>query len=238
MADLSFIQSSGSTILVGSDSTGNETFPAAVDSAGNQQVIINNVGQKTMAASVPVVLASDQTVILISKTDGFKSTYSASSKGTISSSSATDIFTFYGNATKTVKILKITLSAAALNATLIDVQLIKRSTNNTGGTSASIAGVAYDSTNIASTSTLRSYTTNATTLGTSLGAIRSDKFIVAVTAPPGSAISPVSTLIYEFGANFGQALVLRGINEGVAINLGSATIAGSSFDISLEWTEE
>lgn len=42
MADLNQLQSSDSTKVVGSDSSGNETNPLAVDSSGNAQTVINN----------------------------------------------------------------------------------------------------------------------------------------------------------------------------------------------------
>jgi hypothetical protein len=75
--------------------------------------------------------------------DGNKATYSANILGLVSVATATDIFTIYGSATKTIKILRIGISATQTTGGAVNIQLIKRSTANTGGTSASSTAVVH-----------------------------------------------------------------------------------------------
>jgi hypothetical protein len=72
MGDLSDIQASLSMKLAGADAlTGIETYWAFVDQYGTQAVVIRDtagnalIGQKTMAGSLPVVIASDQTPVQV-----------------------------------------------------------------------------------------------------------------------------------------------------------------------------
>lgn len=158
--------------------------------------------------------------------------YSAAKTGLASVATATDIFTITGSASKTIKITKIGISTTRTTSGNVDILLLKRSTANSGGTSAAVTAVPHDSTNAAATGTVLSYTANPTT-GTLVGAIRSEKNFIN-TVGGGST----DKIIWEFGQDISQPIVLRGTAEVLAINLNSVTINGSSFNISLEWTEE
>src|SRR5204863_4895248 len=102
-------------------------------------------------------------------TDGQKATYGASITGLVVAASATDIFAITGSATKIVRITRLRISGVRTTGTDTDIQLIKRSTANTGGTSTNPTKVAYDSNDPASTATINAYTANPTGLGTAIG---------------------------------------------------------------------
>jgi hypothetical protein len=171
------------------------------------------------------------TSFLAVPTDGTKATYSASTLNLITDTSATDIFTITGSGTKTIRIHKIIVSATRTVSGNIDLLLIKRSTANTGGTSSAATIVPFDSTNVAATAIVNSYTANPT-LGTTVGIISNRKvFLNTVTT------GITDYCVYEFG-NLNQCVVLRGTSQVLAINLNATTITGSSFNISIEFIEE
>src|SRR6185295_897807 len=159
--------------------------------------------------------------------------YAAAVVGLVAAATPTDVFTIYGSGTKTVRIIRVEVSATENTAAIRDVVLIKRSTANTGGTSTSPTRVTYDSSNAAATATVLAYTANPT-LGTGVGNIRTAKIDVPATNLVGST----DRIMWTFGDRPSQAVVLRGTSEGLAVNLNSVTSANNSFDISIEWTEE
>lgn len=161
-------------------------------------------------------------------------TYSAAATNFAPAASATDVFTITGSATKTVRIKRITFTMVQTTAAARDVQLIKRSTANSGGTSVARTAVPNDSSSPAGTATVLSYTANPT-LGTTVGAIRARKVFV-------STITGNNSNCDEFAIDFGddqrQAPVLRGTGEVLAINLNGVTSAGNLACANVEWTEE
>jgi hypothetical protein len=166
--------------------------------------------------------------------DGQKATYSAAIAGLAPAALATDIFTFYGSASKIIRVLKICVSATQTTAGDISVILISRSAVNTGGTSAAVTAVSYDTNNAAATATPLSYTANPTALGATVGNVRATKIF----APPAAATTEGSILVWNFCDVPGQAFVLRAAAQGLAINLAGVTVTGGSFNISIDWTEE
>ena len=163
--------------------------------------------------------------------DGQKATYSANVTGLVPAIAATDVFTLTGSATKTIRVTKVGLSGTQTTAGPINIQLIKRSTANSAGTSAAASAMPHDSNSAAATATALSYTANPT-LGTVIGTMRSSKlFLPTVTGAP-------QFLEWLLGSGPAQAVVLRGVSQVLAINLNGATLAGSGFDFYIEWTEE
>lgn len=171
--------------------------------------------------------------LVVTRTDGYKQTYSATSAAFSSANTATDIFTITGSATKTVRINKISLSCTQTTAGYFDVFLVKRSTANTGGTSAAVTAVPNDSANSAATATVLSYTVNPTT-GTLVGNVRGKKVFV----PAPATASGASDQDILFGDANGQSLVLRGTAQVLAINFNAATLTGDLCIAFVEWTEE
>lgn len=235
MADLNFSQGadpvsiyndqSGNQLAVNSDGS---TYVRLLDQAGTAITL----GQKVMASSLPVVIASNQTTIPVS-TEGSKATYAAAFVGLVVAATPTDVFTITGSATKTIRVtsLRFTVSTTAGSGILINASLVKRSTADTGGTSTTATAVPYDSNNAAGTAVVRGYTANPT-LGTAVGPIRAIRYA----ATPASV--PNQEAFFEFGTRPAQAVVLRGTSEQLCLNFGSTTITGDIVDVSIEWTEE
>lgn len=166
--------------------------------------------------------------------DGYKATYSAGITGLIVANTATDIFTITGSSTKTIRVTRIEVTGTQTNPTNINLLCVKRSTANSGGTSTAPTAVPHDSSNAAATATILAYTANPTT-GTLVGTIRTQKICVDIVNKPSTA---TPNYFWDFGIRPSKAIVLRGTSEVLAINLNSQTVAGNSFNINIEWTEE
>jgi hypothetical protein len=173
-------------------------------------------------------------VIYVSQLDGRRSTYTAYTAAFTAATTATDIFTIQGSATKIIRILRVEIYVTQTTAAAGNIFLIKRSAANTGGTSVAATRAPFDSVSAAATATVQHYTANPTALGASVGNIRAFRGIVP--APTTVINNPVAS--WEFGTKSGSAIVLRNINELLAVNLSGVTITGNSFIIGCEWTEE
>lgn len=164
--------------------------------------------------------------------DGQKATYSASIVGVaIASSNTTDVFAIAGSASKIIRITRIGFSGAQTGTGQRDVALIRRSTINTGGTSVAVANVSLDTTNAAATASVVYYTANPT-LGTSAGMIRSARLLFGASGINSDNYS------WDFGTRPAQAVVLRGANQQLVINLNGVSSGGTVVAINVEWTEE
>lgn len=179
-----------------------------------------------------VTLGDATTPFVVYGTDTVKATYSSASTALVPPASPTDIFTITGSVGKTIRVTRLAISGTQTTAATRDILLIKRSTANTGGTSTTLTNVAHDSTSAASSATIRAYTVNPTSLGTAVGTVRTRKVFVAGTATNSDEF------IVEWGPRNAQSIVLRGVNEVLAVNLNGATSAGNNFNINIEWTEE
>jgi len=157
-------------------------------------------------------------------------TYSAVANSIVPTTAATDLVTIYGSATKTINILNVWVTGVQTTAGQAQVLLIKRSTVNTAGTSTAPAKIPYDSNDAAATATFLAYTANPT-LGTAIGNIRGDRAFL-----PGLATATDAQGLYWSFIN-GKSMILRGVNQGVCINLNGATLAGGSINVTIEWTE-
>jgi len=258
VADLTELQAAQAVKIAGSPNSGIEDNFAEVDANNNLKVIDTSAGPVTpgiVAANssltggqfntaLPTLTNAQQSSIQLDSSgrlivtnapiDGFKATYSAAITDLATAALATDIFTITGSATKTVRITKLWFFTEQTTAALDDILLIKRSTANSAGTSTAPAKVPYDSNNAAATATVLAYTVNPT-LGTTVGLMRSYN----MEGSTGSGGQNVPVYLFEqFGDGPSQAIVLRGTGEVLAFNLNSITIAGSKFNISIEWTEE
>ena len=163
--------------------------------------------------------------------DGLKHTYSASVTGLVGV--AGDIATIFGSATTTIRVTRVEFSGVATAGANMDVSLVTRSAVDTAGTPAAMTAVPHDSNSPAATATgLNSYTA-APTPGTAVGTIRSVKANIGV-ATTGVENAPQ---VWDFGNGPKKAVVLRGIAQGLCLNVG-ATQAGALYDIDIEWTEE
>lgn len=156
-------------------------------------------------------------------------TYSAVASVT-AVASATDIAILPGSASKTIYVTKVTISGKQTTAGMVEALLIKRSTANSGGTSAAMTAVPHDSSDAAASAAPLSYSANPTT-GTAVGTVRRAQLAV------GQGTSVVNEQqVFDFGAS-GKPIVLRSVAEGLAVNLGGVTVTGGVFDVAFEWYE-
>lgn len=141
-------------------------------------------------------------------------------------SSTTDNFVLPGNATNTVIMTRLTLTCTETTASIINVEVIKRSSADTGGTSATFTIPPTDSNFAAAVSAPLSYTGTGPTAGSSVGDL--DNAQVGC----GTATNNFND-IYVY---LGGPVILRGTAQQVAINLGGA-ITGGNITVTVEWIE-
>lgn len=194
---------------------------------------LNSLGQKTTSGSVPVTMASDQSPFSTSAAFGTGVSYSAAISAFTPAAAATDIFIIKGSATKTINITLISISGTttAGSGFAVNMSLIKRSTANTGGTATTLSSLPHDSNNAAATAVVNYYTANPSALGTTTGTFRAIRQTIATSG----TVNNFTT--WEFGNRPSQAIVLRGVNEYLAINFGAITITGPLISIYVEFTE-
>lgn len=170
----------------------------------------------------------------VTVSNGYKATYSTVGPG-IFSGITTDVLSITGSATKTVRILRISIGGAQTTAGFANIQLVKRSTANTGGTPSSplFGNVSYNSNNPAGTATIVAYQ-SAPTVGNLVGIIRAAKINFQTATPTGAAQNPY---VWDFSAR-GQELILRGTSEVVAINTAGTSLVLTASSCWIEWTEE
>ncbi len=149
---------------------------------------------------------------------------------------ATDIIVLPGNATTTVRVTRASCLWQSTATGTANFYFVKRTTANTGGTSATGSVVALDSNDIANASTPVAYSVNPTTLGASAGTVEE---VAAMTYNLGTlAFIPTPTTL-TFGATANEEVVLRGAAQSFAIsNNGAAVVSGGLLSCTLEWTEE
>jgi hypothetical protein len=169
-------------------------------------------------------------------------TYKYSSLGNVPAATATDLLTITGSTTKTVRVQKIVVgggNSAAL--ALRGVQIIRRSTADTTGTSTAPTPLSRDTTNSTASATLALYTVNPGALGTAVGTIDSCRLTLILTTTP---VSLPDVCSFTYGVNNDQMSILRGTLDILAINfLGAAagvtaTAATDFIDLDIEWAEE
>jgi hypothetical protein len=146
----------------------------------------------------------------------------------------TDVAIITGSATHTVYVTRIELSTTQTAAGVNNWFMIKRSTANTGGTSATPTLVPLDSNNPAATAVVRSYTANPTTLGTSVGNVRVTKVL---SDSPTTAFPP--PYVFDFtNSGLCSGVVLRGVAQSLCLNFnGVALPGGLNVTVNFEWVE-
>lgn len=206
--------------------------PPSVADGNRVDLLVDAAGRAVVTLGTKIAGEDQSNDVLKVNIEGVKATYSATALGLAPAASATDILVVQGSSTKTVRVLRVMVSATATSSGLGDMVLLRRSTANTGGTSSSLTRVAYDSTQAAATATVISYTANPTSLGTLVGQLASWKQFYAAGAAP-------QLTVLDFGNRPGRSIVLRGTSEFLCLNLnGVSAPSGASLDIVVEWTEE
>lgn len=172
---------------------------------------------------------------------GTTSTYVSADVPFTPGTSATDVWSFFGSATTTVKIYYIGLAYNGTSSGLASFTLLRRSSANTGGTSTTTTPAKMDSNNASATATIRTYTANPSSLGTSAGNINNFSLVPWWQTSNFIAFRDVTTDTTLFDYTLlGQPIVLRGTGEGIALNCGGTTPTGGTVKLSLRviFTEE
>lgn len=185
-------------------------------------------------AQVPGVNSTLNTVFTLAYDNStMKQTFSSTQRF-VPAAAATDICTLVGSATKQIRLRRILFNMLASAIQSDPVAIVKRSTANSGGTSASNNGnVPYDSSNAAATAVFRIYTANPTT-GTAVGLL-ADPYVTTGNLTTGGP--PAGITEFKFG-ELGQAIVLRGVAQSVSVNLNALTYLTPEASCTFEWTEE
>jgi hypothetical protein len=171
--------------------------------------------------------------------------YCASTPALITAAATpTDVFTISGSASgqNLVVVTRILFDVAATAAGAQLVQVVKRSTANTGGTPTAIVGVARDNMNAqgvaveAAQALVQSYTANPAALGTAtppLGGILLTRNVTA-----GALTAPGAGLDFHFSpSSMENGIVLRSAADVLAINLAGVAGAGTVFGATVFWLE-
>lgn len=101
----------------------------------------------------------------------------------------------------------------------------------TGSVVPLLTAVKHDSGDGAATATVQRYLTNPT-LGTAVGTVR------AIQALVSTSLGSPDKVAWTFPSEFGKGLVLNSASESLSLNLGGAAMAGATFAVDLEWTEQ
>jgi hypothetical protein len=149
--------------------------------------------------------------------------------GIASAASATDIFTISGSSTAGVAILvnRIQVSCTQTTAGILALQVLKRSTADSGGTSTAVTETPDDSKFGASGASILKYTANPT-LGTAVGDGVDSAQIGCLAAATASSNDVYLNIL-------SKPTVLRGSAEQLTINLGGVTVTGSKFTITVDY---
>lgn len=164
-------------------------------------------------------------------TESIKFTYSAAKHAFVPVASATDIFGVIGSGSKTVRITRISISGVAGTAITVDVSLFQRTAANSGSTPVAITSQTHDLNDTGATATVTSYTTTNPTLGAGVE-MRTAKLNLALTGASADKV------VWEFGTRNSKGLVLRGVAQGLFLNLNGASPSSPLVDVDVEWTEE
>lgn len=146
----------------------------------------------------------------------------------------TDIVEIIGSASKTIRVLRVTMSSTQTTAGINKWYLIKRSAASTTGTVVAQTAVPLDSANAAATGLINKVTANRGALGTAVGTLKT----ISVLSPAPASVSFADTVLHDELYN-GQGVVLRGVAESLCLNFaGAAVPTGLSLAVNILWTEE
>lgn len=152
--------------------------------------------------------------------------------GLVPASSATDIFTISGTVGKNTQIKKIHCAGVSTAAATALVQVVKRSTLDTGGTSTTATNTRLNANNTLGTAIVKAYTANPT-LGTVIGTL--DAGYLTTNTLASSAIQN-DGITFDFTNQW--AWIIDATTQ-IAVNLnGVSPSAGTSLTCTVEWDEQ
>lgn len=213
-----------------------QQFPAASTAPGNLTLGVRKdspgdlAGTNAYTASIQFDSAGSLRV----NEQGGKATYFATSQFACDST-ATDIWTLTGSATKTGFLQFLAISSSATAAATGDLSVIRRSAADTAGTAVNPTVAKADPSDGAATLTPAHYTAHPTALGTSAGVIFGQRY----TQPaPATTVQPGIFLDFR-QYNGGKGLRISGATDIIAVNVPAGLGgAGNAWDVTACWTEE
>lgn len=165
-----------------------------------------------------------------------KASYLAYTTSFTPGATPTDIFTITGSASKLIRVLSMFISVVQTTSGVNLWQIVKRSTANSGGTSAAVAQIRSDQNDAAATATVLQYTANPT-LGSTVGSVWTGH----ISSPALASVSLpaiIGAFVY-FTEDLGKPIILRSTSDVLAWNFGGVALpAGLSVRAGVRWTEE
>lgn len=163
-------------------------------------------------------------------------TYMAASSAFTPGTTPEDVFTITGNATRNVYVLKMGLSTTQTTAGTNAWFIKKRSTANTGGTSAAVTAVPLQSGNTAAAGTILQYTVTPTGVGTIIGSLWNGWVNSAKVDTAG--VTGLEGFEVNFETQLGQPVALLSTSEVLSWSFGAAALpAGLSVLAWVQWAE-
>lgn len=158
--------------------------------------------------------------------------YRATVVGLVPASSGTDLFTISGVSGKAIQIHWIKCNGISTAAASALLQVVKRSTLDTGGTSTTMTNVRLNSNTSAASAVVRGYTANPT-LGTSIGVLNAGYLSTNTLATSAFASKD---LVFDFS---NQWLWINESTTSVAVNANATSLtSGATLNCTIEWTEQ
>jgi hypothetical protein len=149
----------------------------------------------------------------------------------------TDAWQFQGGALVQTKFRYIRITGVAVLARQLSVDLIKRSTADTGGTPTTVTPQKMDSSDAAAATGCKEFAAVPTPLGTAIGTVLASS--IAITPDTFAAgYSGMALLFPGLDASF-KPITLNGVAEFLCINLaGVATVNTDKIDLEAIFTEQ
>lgn len=152
--------------------------------------------------------------------------------GLATAASATDIVTIAGATQHACWVTRVVIGGLATSAATMPVQLIRRITATTGGTSTVVTPVQHNLSQTPHASVL------AFTANPSVGTATFPGGVIEVrNVQIGTATAPQRETVIDLTANGMDPVSLPSPNDVLAINLGGVTYAGSSLNITIHFME-
>jgi len=168
-----------------------------------------------------------------------KATYGVTTTPFTPPATPTDMSTIFGSGTKTIYVWGVSIATTQTTAGINRIYLVKRSSANSGGTSAAPTIVPYDANSASATASVVSYTVNPTTGGLvgniSVQNVNSPILATGISYGVGSVDMYARTTPFEIST----PIILRGTAQGLCVNFnGAALPTGLSVIVNWIWTEE
>lgn len=197
--------------VIGAAAPANVFAEGLKDTAGNSQAALSDTNGRQFIKTYP---------------DTTTTSFHASKK--FAASSTTDVAVMPGNATNTAILTRIIVTCTQTTAGVLNIEVLKRSTADTSGTSAGMTAIPDDANYSAAVSAPLSYTGTGPTVGTPIGDIDNAQIGCLAAATAGA------NDVYVFRP--AKPIVLRGTAQQVALNLGGA-VTGGNVTVTWEWME-